>query len=428
MLQRFHGRAAPRGQRAAARPPAVGRPDRGGQAHAAAGGKRPARCGRGAHRARGLEAQRRARWRPSFRPACATIPACSSTGCAGAGAKSWTTTPSRCSSSAPSDPDHATQWAAEREFVARRALPTTSPTWPCAWPSITKPPAGPAFAELEFLSGWIALRFLNKPEIAYDHFVRLYNEMKLPISLSRGAYWAGRAAEAMGKKRSRRQMVRQRRRQGDDLLRPARRRGASAPRPPRFSTSPSRGREETAAFEQRELVRVTRDLGEVGADETVRPFVRRLTETASTPVGLRAGRRGWRSISAVPIWPWPRPSAPAMPGSTSSPKAIRSPICRQTKKPDTVETPLLLAMTRQESAFDRAAVSHAGARGLDAAHAQDREPGRQAAAHSLFEEAADHRQALQRDARPGLYRRVARAISPAPTCWRSPPTTPARRG
>ncbi|MFC4351344.1 lytic transglycosylase domain-containing protein [Fodinicurvata halophila] len=58
--------------------------------------------------------------------------------------------------------------------------------------------SGVGFAEGEFLSGWIALRFLNRPSDAYQHFERLHQGVTTEISRSRGAYWAGRAAEALG--------------------------------------------------------------------------------------------------------------------------------------------------------------------------------------------------------------------------------------
>ncbi len=51
-------------------------------------------------------------------------------------------------------------------------------------------------SEAEWLAGWIALRFLNQPEISIGHFKKLYNNVKLPISLARGAYWLGKAYEA----------------------------------------------------------------------------------------------------------------------------------------------------------------------------------------------------------------------------------------
>ena len=55
--------------------------------------------------------------------------------------------------------------------------------------------AGPSFAEAEWLSGWIALTFLNSPEYAINHFQNFYNNVGYPISLARGAYWLGASYE-----------------------------------------------------------------------------------------------------------------------------------------------------------------------------------------------------------------------------------------
>ena len=49
--------------------------------------------------------------------------------------------------------------------------------------------SGASFAEAEWLSGWIALSFLNSPEYAINHFENFYNNVGYPISLARGAYW-----------------------------------------------------------------------------------------------------------------------------------------------------------------------------------------------------------------------------------------------
>ena len=51
--------------------------------------------------------------------------------------------------------------------------------------------SGPAFAEAEWLSGWIALSFLDSGEYAINHFHNFYNNVGYPISLARGAYWLG---------------------------------------------------------------------------------------------------------------------------------------------------------------------------------------------------------------------------------------------
>jgi len=54
------------------------------------------------------------------------------------------------------------------------------------------------FSDAEWTAGWIALRFLDKPKIAYDHFNNLYLNVTYPISLSRAAYWLGMSSQAMG--------------------------------------------------------------------------------------------------------------------------------------------------------------------------------------------------------------------------------------
>ena len=48
---------------------------------------------------------------------------------------------------------------------------------------------GPEYAAAEWMSGWIALSFLDDPLLAKDHFENFYNNVGYPISTSRGAYW-----------------------------------------------------------------------------------------------------------------------------------------------------------------------------------------------------------------------------------------------
>ena len=58
----------------------------------------------------------------------------------------------------------------------------------------------PEFAEAEWMSGWIALSFLDDPILAIDHFNNFYQNVGYPISLSRGAYWLGKSYEKIGDK------------------------------------------------------------------------------------------------------------------------------------------------------------------------------------------------------------------------------------
>ena len=59
---------------------------------------------------------------------------------------------------------------------------------------------GPDYAEAEWLSGWIALTFLEDPNLALQHFKNFYNNVGYPISLSRGAYWIGRTYKTIKNK------------------------------------------------------------------------------------------------------------------------------------------------------------------------------------------------------------------------------------
>ncbi len=53
--------------------------------------------------------------------------------------------------------------------------------------------------EQEFTAGWIALRFLNDPATAAQHFARIGVGSVNPTALARAGYWQGRAAEAAGR-------------------------------------------------------------------------------------------------------------------------------------------------------------------------------------------------------------------------------------
>ena len=57
---------------------------------------------------------------------------------------------------------------------------------------------GPEYAEAEWLSGWIALTFLNDPNMSLQHFKNFYSNVGYPISLSRGSYWLGRTYKIIG--------------------------------------------------------------------------------------------------------------------------------------------------------------------------------------------------------------------------------------
>ena len=92
-------------------------------------------------------------------------------------------------------------WWKERHILARRLM--EGKQFESAYLLVAKHGAidGVAFAEAEFLAGFLALRFVNRPWNAFEHFERVYKNSTMPISRARGAYWAGRASDALGQEK-----------------------------------------------------------------------------------------------------------------------------------------------------------------------------------------------------------------------------------
>jgi soluble lytic murein transglycosylase len=90
------------------------------------------------------------------------------------------------------------EWWTERRLVARDLLDQGDARTAYAVVAAYTAESDQTKMEAEFHCGWIALRFLGDARIAARHFANLSAEAERPISISRGAYWQGRAAEAMG--------------------------------------------------------------------------------------------------------------------------------------------------------------------------------------------------------------------------------------
>jgi len=105
--------------------------------------------------------------------------------------------------SAPKDParlHNLDEWWIERRLLARKMIDTNE--FRTAY-QIARDAALPTKdiykTEQEFTAGWIALRFLNEPSLAAQHFARIGVGSVNPTTLARAGYWQGRAAEAAGR-------------------------------------------------------------------------------------------------------------------------------------------------------------------------------------------------------------------------------------
>ncbi len=90
------------------------------------------------------------------------------------------------------------KWWKEREIISRSLIYKKKYELAYKISSNHAMTEGPEFAAAEWMSGWIALSFLNDPVLAKDHFENFYNNVGYPISVARGAYWLGRTYKKLG--------------------------------------------------------------------------------------------------------------------------------------------------------------------------------------------------------------------------------------
>ena len=262
----------------------------------------------------------------------------------------------------------AEMWWEERAILARRALRKGLVT--DAY-HIAKnnglAPGSAAHAEAEWLSGWIALRFLNDNDAAFHHFERMHKAVKYPVSIARGAYWAGRAKQS-----------------GGHIDRAVHWFGKAADYPLTYYGQlafaqlwPGKSLKLNSAikpletpmesFDKHEIVKVIRILGDLDAHDLVRHFVRSLTALSEDPqwwsqTAQLARLSGRPDLSIRIANKADRNGTPLLQNEAFP--VLTLPKLPTTATSDPPEVSLALALIRQESAFRVTARSHAGAQGL----------------------------------------------------------------
>ena len=92
----------------------------------------------------------------------------------------------------------AERWAGWRRSFARSEMRSGQIERAYALASEHGLSSGSHFADLEWLSGYIALVYQKDGEAALRHFLRFRGAVETPISLGRAGYWEGRAHELLG--------------------------------------------------------------------------------------------------------------------------------------------------------------------------------------------------------------------------------------
>ncbi len=252
-------------------------------------------------------------------------------------------------------------WAERRALLSRRLMRTGEPQKAYKIASSHRLEGGADYADLEFLSGFIALRRLNDPERALKHFNHLKNAVATPISLSRGDYWIGRAKEAAGDKAGATAAYKSAARYQTAYygLLAAEKLGLSLD-PSLVTVGEAGPGWKTAPFAQSSVLSAARLLSAAGDRALSKRFFLQLAE------GLDA--KGLEQLSDLALR-MDEPHIAVLIGKAAAERGLILPRAYfpvPDMVPDglSVSRALALAISRRESEFDPAAQSSAGARGL----------------------------------------------------------------
>jgi soluble lytic murein transglycosylase len=223
---------------------------------------------------------------------------------------------------------------------------------------------GSDYAAAEWMSGWIALSFLDDPLLSKDHFQNFYNNVSYPISTSRGAYWLARSYKALGDKENSKKWFEE----GAKYLTTYYGQLAFLELNPNENFELSKDMEVDKKYREKfyskELVKITYLLDELDEDKYTKFILRHLaneniengSEILASELSTNIGRFDF-AIQIAKIASYEKRfhnkfNYPII----STPKNING-----RKIP---ESAFILSIIRQESEFDLSANSHAGAKGL----------------------------------------------------------------
>ena len=218
-----------------------------------------------------------------------------------------------------------------------------------------------AFVDAEWLAGWIALQRQNRASAAYDHFRNVRAAALTPVTQSRADYWSGRAAAAAGRESEARARFTEAARHPDYFDGQLAHERIGKPIVIVRTAPANPGPDARRAFEADSLVQAARLLGEIGARDRQTVFMRALVEASDGADRQQLVADLSRSIG--------RPELGVLMGKAARAEgelALVDAAFPLLPLPDALSPSFtaIHAVTRQESQFDRAAVSGANARGL----------------------------------------------------------------
>ena len=262
----------------------------------------------------------------------------------------------------PDNPTHLRRWWTERNILVRRLFAEEDYQGAYDLVAAHKQDAGIPFAQAEWLAGWLALRFNDRPDLAIGHFRRLFDSVTTPISLARGAYWVGRSYEAMADQANATNWYRLASLYDTTFYGQLSAGKLNQPSVARLPQEPDIPIDVAEAFAVAELTRIVLALDQIGEEALSDRFLRSMSRAAQDdPVRLALTTRLASEIERRHI-----AVRNAKRAVSIGPPLIQAsyPIVDLPRASPVPETALLLALIRQESEFRVDAVSRSGARGL----------------------------------------------------------------
>lgn len=253
------------------------------------------------------------------------------------------------------------KWWRERHIIIRRMMEQgrfDQAYWLAAG---NKQKTGLPFAQAEFLSGWLALRYMKEPSQAVLHFQKLFNGVKTPTSKSRGSYWLARAYEAQNHAAQSRKWYEEASQYQTAFYGQlaAGKLGRSGTLGKHTKPSPSAA--DRASFQAHEKVMAVRLLKKAGLAKDASMLLRSLIKGA-TPAEIVMTTSLAREIHHTHDVYYVARKAKGQ-GILMMDDIFPTMISAM-KYDNGVDNALIHSVIRQESAFDIQAQSHAGARGL----------------------------------------------------------------